>query len=73
MDDFDSDAVINVFDLDTDNDGIYDVIESGNSNLDTDSDGHINDVASNDSDFNGEHDAAVNPVDTNGVNLLQII
>ena len=35
----------NVFDLDTDNDGIYDVIESGNSSLDTDSDGRINDVA----------------------------
>ena len=30
LDDFDGDGVINVFDLDTDNDGIYDVIESGN-------------------------------------------
>ena len=69
LDNFDGDAVINVFDLDTDNDGIYDVIESGNSSLDTDSDGRINDVSTNDSDFNGRHDTAIDPVNTNGVNL----
>jgi gliding motility-associated-like protein len=64
--DSDGDMVMNSYDLDTDNDGIYDVIESGNSNRDTDGDGRINDVAANDTDFNGRHDAAVNPIDTDG-------
>ena len=69
FDDLDGDGVINVFDLDTDNDGIYDVIESGNSILDTDGDGRINDVSSNDTDSNGRYDAAINPVNTDGVDV----
>ncbi len=39
--DFDQDAVANSADLDSDNDGIYDVVEAGFGNLDTDGDGRI--------------------------------
>ncbi len=40
--DFDFDGVPNHFDLDDDNDGIFDIIEASNSNLDTDADGITN-------------------------------
>ena len=58
--DIDSDGIPNGLDLDSDNDGIYDVIESGNEALDTNFDGVINglDAGFNDSDLNGAHDAS---------------
>ncbi|MGJ8759732.1 MAG: T9SS type B sorting domain-containing protein [Polaribacter sp.] len=40
--DADADDVKNYLDYDSDNDGIYDVIESGNGDYDTDNDGKIN-------------------------------
>lgn len=40
--DQDSDAVLDAYDLDTDNDGIYDVAEAGNGYADEDNDGRIN-------------------------------
>ena len=40
--DIDGDGVPNGLDLDSDNDGIYDVVESGNEALDTNFDGVIN-------------------------------
>lgn len=39
--DIDNDGTTNSFDLDTDNDGIYDLVESGNINFDTNNDGII--------------------------------
>ena len=57
--DVDSDGIPNGLDLDSDNDGIYDVIESGNEALDTNFDGIINglDEGFVDSDLNGASDA----------------
>ena len=57
--DIDSDGIPNGLDLDSDNDGIYDVIESGNEALDTNFDGVINGLDSgfSDSDLNGAYDA----------------
>ena len=58
--DIDGDGIENGLDLDSDNDGIYDVVESGNESLDTNFDGIINglDAGFNDSDLNGAHDAS---------------
>ncbi len=39
--DFDRDAVANSADLDSDNDGIYDIVEAGRADLDTDGDGRV--------------------------------
>ncbi len=50
--DFDGDGIPNSLDLDSDNDGIYDVIEGGNVILDEDNDGII-DGADTDSGTNG--------------------
>ena len=56
--DVDSDGVGNGIDLDSDNDGIYDVVESGNADLDTNADGMIdeNDAGYVDANANGAHD-----------------
>ncbi len=56
--DIDGDGVPNGLDLDSDNDGIYDVIESGNEALDTNNDGIISglDTGYLDSDLNGASD-----------------
>ncbi|WP_179374855.1 PA14 domain-containing protein [Winogradskyella wichelsiae] len=68
--DTDDDGIPDYLDLDSDNDGIYDVDESGNGNLDTNNDGVIdsNDAAFNDSNNNGVDDAAeaTIPIDTSG-------
>ena len=57
--DIDGDGIENGLDLDSDNDGIYDVVESGNEALDTNFDGIINglDEGFSDSDLNGASDA----------------
>ncbi|WP_299112218.1 PA14 domain-containing protein, partial [uncultured Winogradskyella sp.] len=66
--DSDGDGVPNQLDLDSDNDGIYDVDEAGNGNLDSDNDGDIDndDVGFNDGDGNGADDTAeaTTPIDT---------
>ena len=56
--DVDSDGVGNGIDLDSDNDGIYDVVEAGNADLDTNGDGMIdeNDAGFVDANANGAHD-----------------
>jgi uncharacterized repeat protein (TIGR01451 family) len=58
-DDIDDDGIPNGIDLDSDNDGIYDVVESGNEALDTNNDGVINglDTGFTDTDLNGASDA----------------
>jgi len=60
--------VPNTLDLDSDNDGIYDIEEAGNGALDTNDDGVIdsNDAVFNDNDGNGADDAAetTTPIDT---------
>ncbi|MDG4714436.1 beta strand repeat-containing protein, partial [Winogradskyella marincola] len=66
--DTDGDGVDDIFDLDSDNDGIYDVDESGNGALDTNGDGILdsNDTGFNDGDGNGADDTAeaTTPIDT---------
>ena len=56
--DIDGDGVPNGIDLDSDNDGIFDVVESGNEALDTNGDGRIDikDSGFVDADNNGAHD-----------------
>ncbi|MGJ8549900.1 DUF7507 domain-containing protein, partial [Winogradskyella wichelsiae] len=58
--DTDNDGVYDIFDLDSDNDGIYDVDEAGNTALDTNNDGVIdaNDTGFSDSNNNGADDDA---------------
>ena len=58
--DIDGDGVPNGLDLDSDNDGIYDVVESGNEALDTNFDGVINgfDTGFADTDNDGASDQA---------------
>ena len=66
--DVDSDGVGNGIDLDSDNDGIYDVVEAGNADLDTNGDGMIdeNDAGFVDANANGAHDTVESrtPTDT---------
>ena len=62
--DSDGDSITDNFDLDSDNDGIYDLIESGNSILDADQDGMVDTLEANDSNNDGHHDNAQNPVDS---------
>ena len=66
--DIDNDTVGNGLDLDSDNDGIFDVIESGNGEFDTNNDGRIdsNDTGFVDSNNNGAHDSIESrtPTDT---------
>ena len=71
--DSDSDMVVDALDLDSDNDGIYDLIENGNSNLDLDQNGQIDSVELNDINFDGRHDAAVNPGDFDGDSVLDFL
>ena len=44
--DFDEDGIINMLDLDSDNDGIYDLFEAGHGEIDADNDGIIDGLAS---------------------------
>ena len=63
--DFDGDGIPNSFDLDSDNDGIYDVVESGNAHLDNNNDGIIDNA-----DINSGNNGLFNGIETitdNGV------
>jgi hypothetical protein len=71
--DSDGDMVVDALDLDSDNDGIYDVIENGNSNLDLDQNGQIDSVELNDTNYDGRHDAAFNPGDFDGDSVLDFL
>jgi len=75
--DDDMDGVPNIFDLDSDNDGIYDVIEAGNGGLDTNGDGVVdsNDTGFSDSDGNGADDTAeaTIPTDTGNDNSFDFL
>ncbi|EPR69988.1 putative internalin [Winogradskyella psychrotolerans RS-3] len=68
--DTDYDGIPDYLDLDSDNDGIYDVDEAGNGSLDTNNDGVIdsNDASFNDNNNNGSDDTAeaTTPIDTSG-------
>ena len=65
--DTDSDGVIDVLDLDSDNDGIYDVDEAGHSAADADDDGIIDGVAS-DFGTNGLFDGLETVADNGALN-----
>lgn len=52
--DDDNDGLPNYLDLDSDNDGILDVVEGGNGDLDTNNDGRITDLDAGFSDTNGD-------------------
>ena len=71
--DSDGDLVPDSFDLDSDNDGIYDINESGNSGLDSNQDGQVDDLNSNDTNNDGFHDAAVEPLDTDSDLILDYL
>ena len=71
--DSDGDLVVDALDLDSDNDGVFDVIENGNSNLDQDQDGQIEEVELNDLNSDGRHDAALNPGDFDGDGVLNFL
>ncbi|MDB2426618.1 T9SS type B sorting domain-containing protein [Flavobacteriaceae bacterium] len=71
--DTDGDLIFDSLDLDSDNDGIFDVIENGNSSLDQDQNGQIDEVESNDINNDGRHDFAVNPVDFDGDSILDYL
>ena len=58
--DFDMDGVPNHFDLDSDNDSIFDIVEAGNANIDTNNNGMTNNPVGN----NGL-DNTLEDVDTN--------
>ena len=68
--DFDGDNIPNHLDLDADNDGILDVVESGNAAADTNRDGVLDDALTNDSDNNGwsnttdQGNGGVSPIET---------
>ena len=62
--DSDLDSITDIFDLDSDNDGVYDIIESSNGSLDIDQDGRVDDLISNDTNLDGYHDNAINPIDS---------
>jgi len=62
--DSDGDSIEDAIDLDSDNDGIFDVVESGNSALDTSGNGRVDGMDTNDSDSDGHHDLAQSPIDT---------
>ena len=53
--DTDGDGIPNSLDLDSDNDGIYDIVEAGTGNLDGDNDGKVDNFT--DTDTNGLDDA----------------
>ncbi|GAA3519870.1 hypothetical protein GCM10022393_37600 [Aquimarina addita] len=56
--DFDKDLVPNYLDLDSDNDGIYDIVEAGYGHLDVDGDGMVDGALVRDVDANGVPRAA---------------
>ncbi|WP_459211411.1 beta strand repeat-containing protein, partial [Aquimarina rhabdastrellae] len=68
--DCDNDGIPNHLDVDSDNDGIYDVVESGAGGLDTNNDGLIDDITlnptANDADNDGLSDGVeiINGADT---------
>ena len=67
--DTDNDGVANYLDLDADNDGVYDLVESGVSNtLDTNNDGIIDDAISN-SGTNGLYNPIEDTIDSGTINF----
>ena len=62
--DSDGDSIADSFDLDSDNDGIYDLIEGGNGALDDNQDGVLDGLSSNDNNLDGHHDSAQSPLDS---------
>ncbi|MFL1897477.1 gliding motility-associated C-terminal domain-containing protein, partial [Aquimarina sp. 2-A2] len=68
--DTDGDGVANRFDLDSDNDGIYDVVETGNGGLDTNNDGSISTTEAADANGNGQADGAEGTIPVNTDNNL---
>ncbi len=61
--DFDMDGVPNHFDLDSDNDGIFDIVETGNGALDTSSNGQTNSAVG----LNGLDDSLENVDDLSAI------
>ena len=62
--DSDGDSIADSFDLDSDNDGIYDLIEGGNGVLDENQDGVLDGLSTNDNNLDGHHDSAQSPLDS---------
>ena len=71
--DTDGDTIEDALDLDADNDGIFDVNESGNTMLDLDGDGRVDDIELSDSNNDGHHDIAQSPIDTDFDGILDYL
>ena len=69
--DSDGDNVIDSFDLDADNDGIYDIVEMGNGHLDANNDGIIDNADTN-SGANGLSDAIETSPDNGAINYTLV-
>ncbi|SEC55765.1 hypothetical protein SAMN04489761_3319 [Tenacibaculum sp. MAR_2009_124] len=52
--DFDKDGIPNHLDLDSDNDGIYDIVEAGTGSMDTNNDGTIDSITSTSGDTDND-------------------
>ncbi|WP_299903335.1 DUF11 domain-containing protein, partial [uncultured Aquimarina sp.] len=64
--DNDGDGIPNHLDLDSDNDGLYDVVETGNGALDTDNDGQINGSVGTNGIPDGAEDGGVDGAGVSG-------
>ncbi|MEL6674260.1 MAG: FG-GAP-like repeat-containing protein [Bacteroidota bacterium] len=62
--DFDGDGIPNYLDLDADNDGIADLVETFGSSVDSDTDGQVDNLSSNDGNQNGWHNTFEGDVPT---------
>ena len=71
--DSDGDSVTDAFDRDSDNDGIYDLVESGNAILDDNQDGMVDTLDANDADLDGHHDSAQFPVDSDSDGVFDFL
>ena len=71
--DSDGDSVTDAFDRDSDNDGIYDLVESGNAILDDNQDGMVDALDANDADLDGHHDSAQFPVDSDSDGVFDFL
>ncbi|CAM1359296.1 Ig-like domain-containing protein [Tenacibaculum xiamenense] len=66
--DFDQDGIPNHLDLDSDNDGIYDIVEAGTASLDSNNDGRVDNMDSTSVDIDTDKDGLADSIETtNGV------
>ncbi|SEC55804.1 Thrombospondin type 3 repeat-containing protein [Tenacibaculum sp. MAR_2009_124] len=62
--DFDQDGIPNHLDLDSDNDGVYDIVEAGTASLDTNNDGRVDNMDSVSVDVDADNDGLADSIET---------